>query len=165
LLVSLLSVFLLSFLVSAHEGPPYPILVDQPTDFGTFSIWTDPDVGEGTFILWIDGTSAKVQEFTAEMISQSHKNRETPQTYAAQRDPSLETEQSRIAFVGKIPFDHEGKWQVEFLLKGGGSQYAQTIDVDVTPPGPTQAEFFIYLVPFLVLGVLWALHALKRKSV
>lgn len=165
MLVNLISVILLSFSVSAHEGPPYPILVDQPTEFGELSIWTDPDVGEGTFILWIDATKAKVQDFVAEMVSQSHKNRETPQAYAAQRDSTLGNEQGRIAFVGKIPFDHEGKWQVEFLLKGGGSQYAQTIDVDVTPPGPTQAEFFIYLVPFLVLGVLWALHAVKRKSV
>ena len=35
--------------VRAHEGPPYPILVDKTLGPCVVSVWSDPDVGTGTF--------------------------------------------------------------------------------------------------------------------
>ncbi|HEX2163472.1 MAG TPA: hypothetical protein VHM02_05945, partial [Thermoanaerobaculia bacterium] len=34
---------------AAHEGPPYPIVVDRPAGPVLLSVWADPDVGTGTF--------------------------------------------------------------------------------------------------------------------
>src|SRR5215510_7571836 len=35
--------------VSAHEGPPYPIMVDKMIGPCLVSVWADPDVGIGTY--------------------------------------------------------------------------------------------------------------------
>ena len=35
----------------AHDGPPFPILVDQKVGPCMISVWTDPDVGTGTFFV------------------------------------------------------------------------------------------------------------------
>src|SRR5215510_2386869 len=48
----------LSAPVQAHDGPPFPLIVDQRVGPWTISVWTDPDVGTGTFfIIPAEGTS------------------------------------------------------------------------------------------------------------
>ena len=38
----------------AHQGPPYPILVDRVMGPGVVSVWADPDVGTGTFYITVE---------------------------------------------------------------------------------------------------------------
>lgn len=38
----------------AHEGPPYPVLVDQRCGPYRVSVWGDPDVGTGTFFITLE---------------------------------------------------------------------------------------------------------------
>ncbi|HEX8293582.1 MAG TPA: hypothetical protein VF570_17600, partial [Pyrinomonadaceae bacterium] len=38
----------------AHEGPPYPILVDKNLGPSVASVWADPDVGTGTFFVILE---------------------------------------------------------------------------------------------------------------
>ena len=40
----------------AHQGPPFPILMDVPAGPYVASVWTDPDVGTGLF-LWSTASS------------------------------------------------------------------------------------------------------------
>src|SRR5688572_12373430 len=38
----------------AHEGPPYPIIVDKAAGPCMLSVWADPDVGTGTFFIILE---------------------------------------------------------------------------------------------------------------
>ena len=46
LLLAALAAALATSTAAAHDGPPYPILVDEALDGWTLSVWADPDVGE-----------------------------------------------------------------------------------------------------------------------
>jgi len=39
---------------SAHEGPPFPLFVDQKVDRYVVSVWTDPDVGTALFFVIVN---------------------------------------------------------------------------------------------------------------
>src|SRR6476660_1897780 len=43
----------------AHLGPPFPILVDQTAGPYVVSVWTDPDIGTGTFYVILDAPKGK----------------------------------------------------------------------------------------------------------
>ena len=43
-------------LARAHNGPPFPIIVDQRVGPCIVSLWTHPDVGVGTFFVMVDAT-------------------------------------------------------------------------------------------------------------
>ena len=42
-------------LARGHNGPPFPIIVDQRVGPCIVSLWTHPDVGVGTFFVMVDG--------------------------------------------------------------------------------------------------------------
>src|SRR5689334_10703765 len=44
-------VLLLAPIARAHEGPPFPLVVDQKADRYVVSVWTDPDVGTALFFV------------------------------------------------------------------------------------------------------------------
>ena len=46
---------------AAHDGPPFPLMLDEKAGPYTVSVWADPDVGTGTFFIYVDapGGSAK----------------------------------------------------------------------------------------------------------
>jgi hypothetical protein len=53
--LSLLIVLLLARTALAHEGPPFPLFVDQKVDPYVVSLWTDPDVGDALFFVIVNG--------------------------------------------------------------------------------------------------------------
>src|SRR6185503_8078186 len=50
-LLPLVIIFLFATRTSAHEGPPFPLFVDQKVGRYLISLWTDPDVGEALFFV------------------------------------------------------------------------------------------------------------------
>src|SRR6476659_3503198 len=60
-----LSLFVLGFCLlaaspaAAHQGPPFPILVDQTAGPYVVSVWTDPDIGTGTFFVILEAPEGK----------------------------------------------------------------------------------------------------------
>lgn len=164
--MSKLSVFLIAIVmvasgqVESHDGPPYPIVVDHPLESGRLDVWADPDVGEGTFIMLIkDSRLASTDAFRISMRARSNRGPHSFVDYVAKRDEELEKSAGSVAFVGKVPFDHEGSWRVGFLVEGEIIE----VDVDVTPPGPNRVEFLIYLLPFIGVGFLWGKKMLRRN--
>jgi len=53
----LLIVLLLARITAAHEGPPFPLFVDQKIDHYIISLWTDPDVGDALFFVIVSPQS------------------------------------------------------------------------------------------------------------
>ena len=46
-----LIILLLVRTASAHEGPPFPLFVDQKVEGYIVSLWSDPDVGDALFFV------------------------------------------------------------------------------------------------------------------
>jgi hypothetical protein len=134
----------------AHEGPPYPILIDQKVFENRLSIWADPDVGEGTFQFFLEDGNLKELAFTAiEIRAVSPKGIEDKQTYQAKHS-------SDDKLVAILPFSSEGLWTLSVILKRPDGNWEQVIvKVEVTPPGPSKLEFAIYTLPFLVAAFFW----------
>src|SRR5690606_18304045 len=42
------------FGANAHEGPPFPVLLDEPAGDVLVSVWADPDIGDATFYIIVE---------------------------------------------------------------------------------------------------------------
>jgi hypothetical protein len=89
----------------AHEGPPYPILVDHPLKQGKLSIWSDPDVGAGTFHFYLEDSSNLKINISASLGKESVSS-------------LVNADHTAV-----LPFPQEGLWtvKVRILTLDGGS--------------------------------------------
>jgi hypothetical protein len=151
--------------VSAHEGPPYPILVDRVTGPYRVSVWADPDVGTGTFHVYLEPASsvALPDPCDVQVLVRPADGRLPEAGYPA--DPRRPQRGSR-RFEAKAQFDREGPWNVRFRVSSAaGLAEADTL-VAVTPPGQGPfLDFAIYLFPFVAVAFLFLKASLRRRSV
>lgn len=145
----------------AHDGPPYPILVDKPLGPSVASVWADPDVGTGTFFIILEPTQGDTipDDLKVEIAVQPANGRLPEAAHAAER----EGVRGRVQYKAEVPFDAQGLWHVRVALqspRGGGEIKT---DVEVTPPGLGRWDLLLYLFPFLLIGALW-LRAVTRRG-
>lgn len=146
---------------AAHEGPAYPILVDQKAGPYTVSLWGDPDTGTGTFFILADaGAQGPSRDDTrAELWVQPSNGRLPEARSTAVREPM----RTGLRFVARPPFDAEGRWRVRVMLRGARGEAEVGAEVDVTPPDLGRGGMLYYLLPFLGIGAVWAKAALARR--
>ncbi len=156
----LVILFLFVRTASAHEGPPFPLFVDQKVDRYLVSVWTDPDVGTGLFFVIVSGQdSAEVPaDLRVQIGVQPVSGRLTETFYAAQR----ENLQNQIQYKAEVQFDAEELWRMRVRLESAQGNSETIATVEVTPPGYGRWDLLLYLFPFLAIGLLWAI-ALIRK--
>jgi hypothetical protein len=145
----------------AHEGPPYPIIVDKMVGPCLLSVWGDPDVGTGTFFVILEPQQggALPEEIKVELGVQPVSERIAEAFYGAER----EGVRGRVQYKAEIPFDREELWRVRLVLQtsqGGGEV---TADVEVTPPGLGRWDLLLYLFPFVAVGLLWLRAVLRGR--
>jgi hypothetical protein len=145
----------------AHEGPPYPVLVDKNLGPSVASVWADPDVGTGTFFVILEPRQGDTlpEEVRIDIVVRPADGRLPEAAHAAER----EGVRGRVQYRAEVPFDAEGPWRVRVLLRSprGGGEVAA--DVEVTPPGLGRWDLLVYLFPFLLVGALW-LRAVTRRG-
>ena len=147
--------------VFAHEGPPYPIIVDQTLGPCVLSVWSDPDVGTGTFFFILEPPPGGrlPDDIRIDIGVRPTSGRLPEAVYAAER----EDQGGRVQFKALVPFDAEERWRVRVHVQsaqGGGE--AET-DVEVTPPGYGRWDLLIYLLPFAAVGFLWLRAIVKGR--
>jgi hypothetical protein len=145
----------------AHEGPPYPILVDKNVGPCVVSVWADPDVGTGTFFITLEPTpGGKLpDDIHVEIGVRPTSGRLPEAVYAAEREDLS----GRVQYKALVPFDAEELWHVRVRvqsLQGGGEA---ATDVEATPPGYGRWDLLLYLLPFVAVGLLW-LRAITRRG-
>ena len=149
--------------VYAHEGPPFPILVDQKAGPYVASVWTDPDVGKGTFFVVLEPPEGRsLPAKTRVRIGlQPVSKRLAEAVYEAEPQKV----QHGARYFAEAPLDKQEMWRVRVLLEspeGGGEMTAQ---VEATPDGTLGPwASLIYLVPFLGIGFLWLKAAMRRRA-
>jgi hypothetical protein len=162
LLSGLVFVFICSARANAHEGPPYPIIVDQQVGGYMVSVWGDPDVGTGTFFIIVEPTEggALAEDIKIELGVQPVTGRLAEAYYSAWRDAV----RNRAQYKAEAPFDREELWRVRFSLQGSRGSGEIAADVEVTPPGYGRWDLLIYLFPFVAIGLLWLRAVLRARS-
>jgi hypothetical protein len=140
---------------NAHEGPPFPLFVDQKVDRYVVSVWTDPDVGDALFYVIVNAPPPELQ---VQIGVQPVSGRLAEVFYAGER----ENLQGQTQYRTKVHFDTQELWRVRIRLQSGQGSVETSATVEATPPGYGRWDLLIYLVPFLAVGVLWAI-AMMRK--
>ena len=149
--------------VRAHEGPPFPVIVDQVVGPYTASLWADPDIGIGTFyIVLTRPEGGDVPTITrAEVIVEPASGRLPAAVYGAQAQEVGEG----ARYIAEVPFDR-GDWcRVRVRLDGvqGGGELIG--EVESTPDdGLGPIGLAVYSMPFIAIGLLWA-KAMRRRKV
>lgn len=139
-----LLLLLLALPARAHVGAPYVVLLDEPVGTQKLSVWSDPDVGNGSFYLVVDtGDPPRAQLWVTPV--DGHAPEAGPYATAPQ---AWASKPAQAAFV---PFDREGDYIVR--LEAGG--VTVKFPVQVTPPGPSWLAWALGLGPCLLLAIFW----------
>jgi hypothetical protein len=147
---------------SAHDGPPYPIIVDKTVGPCLVSVWADPDVGIGTFFVILEPPQggALPEDIKVVVGVQPVSGRLAEAHYSAER----EAVRGRVQYKAEVPFDAQEFWRVSLTLESSQGGGEVTTDVEVTPPGLGRWDLLLYLFPFLAVGWLWLRAVLRGRS-
>ncbi len=149
---------------SAHDGPPYPIIVDRPTGQVLLSVWTDPDVGIGTFHVYLEpmdgrplppacAVQVSVQPVTGRLAERTHDTK------------LFRSDEARYHYVGEVPFDAPEDWRTRIIVRCGTEEAEVDKVVAVTPPGQGPLlDFVLYLLPFVAIGFLIVRALVARRQ-
>lgn len=159
----LILIFLFVRTINAHEGPPYPLFVDQKVDPYVVSVWTDPDVGEALFFVIVNAPQGLPADLRVHVGVQPVSGRLPEAVYSGVR----ENVQGQVQYRVLVHFDREELWRVRVRLESAGGAAETTATVEATPPGYGRWDLLVYLLPFLGVGILWAVamvRKLKRRT-
>ncbi len=147
----------------AHKGPPFPLIVDAIVGPYKASVWTDPDIGTGTFYVilesredapWVDPTAIRVavRPVSGRLPEVSY-------------DAEPERVRTGARYVALVEFDRGEFWDVRVTIdspSGGGELTSQ---VEATPDGSIGAfGLVIYSFPFVLVAALWIKAVMARRK-
>jgi hypothetical protein len=152
----------LSLNIRAHEGPPFPIIVDKSVGPCMVSVWTDPDVGESTFFVIINPQpgGAIPTDLRVELGVQPTSGRLAEKLYPVQREDL----RNQLQYKALILLDAQEMWRVRVVLTSTQGSGEASATVEATPPGYGRWDLLIYLLPFVAVALLWVRAVTRRRS-
>jgi hypothetical protein len=150
--------FLIALLFLFHEGPPFPLFVDQKVDRYVISLWTDPDVGDALFFVIVNGQPPP--DLQVQIGVQPTSGRLPEAFYTAQH----ESVSGQVQYRALVHFDAEELWRVRVRLLSAEGNAETVATVEATPPGYGRWDLLVYLLPFLAVGVLWAVAMIRKTK-
>jgi hypothetical protein len=152
----------------AHSGPPFPIVSAQIAGAYEVAIWTDPDAtddakagGQFWVVLKARDTKAPIPDRTRVVVAIRPLDRPGAElTATAAPVDGLVSRQ-----FAALRMDHEGPFAVRVALDGPLGRAEVTSQVDATYDlRPAPALFFVYLLPFVAIGLLWIKLLWRRRG-
>ena len=148
----------------AHIGPPYPIMQNRKVGPFDVEVWSNPDVGTGSFYVIIDprkGSGLSVPaDMKVQVAVQPVSKRLPVAVYAAQREKLLD----HVEFTTQVPFDKEETWHVHITFSSTTVNGAADTDVSVTPTLLGRWDLLLFLLPFAGICVLWFKAATVKRA-
>jgi hypothetical protein len=144
---------LLPTAASAHNGPPFPIIENKKVGPCIVALWTHPDVGTGAFYVFVEPVpgGAVPNDLKIEIGVQPLTGRLPEVLYAAERVKSRGPQQ----YNAQAAFDRQELWRVRLVVQSSRGGGEPTTQVEVTPPGFGRWDLLFYLLPFLLVAMLW----------
>ena len=163
----LLAAHALAAPAGAHSGPPFPIVSNHAAGRYEVAIWTDPDATDdatpgGQFWVMLKAREggADVPAGTRVRVAVRALDRQAPEV-AADAVPVDGALSNQFAAVR---MDHEGRFAVRVTIDGPLGPADVTSTVDATYDlRPAPVLFFVYLLPFVALGLLWMKVLWRRR--
>jgi hypothetical protein len=145
----------------AHNGPPFPIVVDQHVGPCVISVWTDPDIGRGSFFVMTQATPSGCvpDNLTVHLLVQPVSGRLPEMGYRAAR----QDQGTQVQYQAFVNFDVQEQWRVRVKLDSPQGSGETVAFVEPTPEGLGRWDLLLYLLPFLAIGFLW-LRAFFSKA-
>ena len=152
----------------AHSGPPFPITVSGMSGPYDIAIWTDPDStddptpgGQFWVVLKVRDSAAEIPAGTRVLVAIRPLDRPGPElTGTAAPVDGLVSRQ-----FAALRMDHEGPFAVRVAIDGPLGRAEVTSQVDATYDlRPPPVLFFVYLLPFLAMGLLWVKLLRRRRG-
>jgi len=150
----------------AHNGPPFPIIMDKVVGPCKISLWTHPDIGTGTFWVIVDPLPGKTvpSDLKVKVAVEPVNHRIAERIFDAPRDDSS----GQLQYISLVPFDRQEFVRARVLLASARGSGDAAATVEVTPVAPKQWELFLFIAPFVIIGFLWframATHKRRRKK-
>jgi hypothetical protein len=144
----------------AHEGPPYPLFVDQKVGGYIVSLWSDPDVGDALFFVIINAQppAQLPPDLQVQIGVQPTSGRLPEAVYSGVR----ENASGQVQYRAQVHFDAEELWRVRVRLQSPEGNAETITTVEATPPGYGRWDLLVYLFPFLAVGVLWTIAMIRK---
>ena len=143
---------------SAHEGPPFPLFIDQKVGGYVVSLWTDPDVGDALFFVIVSAPAQLPADLQVQIGVQPASGRLPEVFYPGER----ESVSGQVQYRVPVQFDAEEPWRVRLRLQSSQGNAETITTVEATPPGYGRWDLLLYLFPFLAVGVLWAIVMIRK---
>jgi hypothetical protein len=153
--------------LTAHAGPPYPIVTDRQAGPYSISIWTDPDATDdqtpgGQFWVVIEPLppGSTLPAATRATVAVRPLDRQGP-TMRAAAEPVRGNAGNQFA---ALVMDHEGPYAVAVTVTGPLGTAAVDAMADATydqRPPPYMLAW--YLLPFVLAGLLWGRLLVRRR--
>ena len=156
------------YALQAHDGPPFPILSDRVEGAYTISVWTDPDTTDdgsngGQFWVMIgrrDG-AGPVPPATRATVTAVPLDRAGPTRTGA---AAPVRDDATTQFAGLV-LDHEGRFRIRVSVDGPLGTATLESEVSATyDQRPPPLMIAVSLMPFLLVGLLWARLLLRRRK-
>jgi hypothetical protein len=146
----------------AHNGPPFPIIVDQRIGPCIVSLWTHPDLGTGTFFVLLAAApgNAVPKALKIQIGVQPVSGRLAEVVYPAWREKLRD----QVEFKTEAQFDQQELWRVRLVLQSSEGSWEALSSVTPTPAGFGSWDLLFYLLPFLGVGFLWFSAVVKRRA-
>lgn len=139
----------------AHEGPPFAIIIDEDVGPYLVSVWTDPDIGIGTFYIVFD---PKTDNHSTDDISAVEIGVEPVSGRLEEAVYAFEEQRARSGarYWTEVEFDKGEFYSLRINIKGDGFEKEMTSEVEATPDGSIgPIGLLIYAIPFIAVGFLW----------
>jgi hypothetical protein len=146
--------------VGAHEGPPFPLFVDQKAGSYVVSVWTDPDVGTALFFVIVNAEKpAQLPPDLRVQLTVQPVSGRLPETFYSTVRENL---QGQTQYRADVHFDAQELWRVRVRLESAQGTAETVATVEATPPGYGRWDLLLYLLPFLAIGLLWAVAFIRK---
>jgi hypothetical protein len=143
--------------VEAHQGPPFPVVVDRDVGPYILSVWADPDIGTASFYVGIDRPPRISASDPAVAIVVRPKSARLPALSTAARP------QRDGSYVAQVDLDRGDMWEVRVDVNGTTGAGHFEFETEATPAGYGRWDLLIYAGPFLLLGFLALAVGLRRR--
>jgi hypothetical protein len=163
-LFALLFVACIGVPAHAHIGPPYPIMQNRKVGPFNVEVWSNPDVGTGSFYIIVDPPKGSGLHVPADMkvqVSVQPVSKRLPvATYGTWREKLLD----HVEFKTLVPFDKQETWHVRITFSSSTAAGEADTDVPVTPTLLGRWDLLLFLLPFLGIGILWFKAASVKQA-
>jgi hypothetical protein len=152
--------------LSAHDGPAFPIVTTRVIGPYEVSVWADPDVTKDQTAgaeFWVnvktaDGRAAPAD--TRARVSVAPADGVGPIQSGTTRPENGDAAKQIVA----LPIDREGRFRVAVEMSGSLGEAKVDAEVNATYGEPSSPGLsFVYLVPFALVAVLWINLWLRRR--